>query len=231
MADLHWLTDVSGWSAKARRWAPIAGAVALVLFWLVFDWWFLLSLILALAVAVLVVWFTQETVVPPPVTAPAPQPVATPAPAPAPAAVVAPVPPVAPAPVDTPSEVDAADVASARVRSAAQAAGEAARMMAEPAAATRPVGLDGPRDGGGDDLKQIKGIGPKLEAMLHRLGYYHYDQIAAWTPEEVVWVDANLEEFSGRATRDGWVEQARVLARGDMTGSSTRVDRGEVRND
>ena len=75
--------------------------------------------------------------------------------------------------------------------------------------ASRPAGLDAPRDGKADDLKQIKGIGPKMEQVCNRLGYWHFDQIAAWTPDEVAWVDANLEGFPGRVTRDHWVEQAK----------------------
>ncbi len=35
--------------------------------------------------------------------------------------------------------------------------------------------------------------------------------LAAWTPAEIAWVDQNLEGFRGRATRDEWVAQARVL--------------------
>ncbi|PRY95026.1 NADH-quinone oxidoreductase E subunit [Hasllibacter halocynthiae] len=77
---------------------------------------------------------------------------------------------------------------------------------------TRPSGLDEPREGGPDDLKRIGGIGPKLEAMLHDLGVYHFDQIAAWGPEEVAWMDRNLRGFQGRVTRDDWVGQARALA-------------------
>ena len=61
-------------------------------------------------------------------------------------------------------------------------------------------------------LKRINGIGPKLEALCNRLGFWHFDQIAAWTPAEVAWVDENLETFKGRVTRDNWVGQARVLA-------------------
>jgi NADH-quinone oxidoreductase subunit E len=95
-------------------------------------------------------------------------------------------------------------------------------------AAEKPLGLTAPRGPGADDLKRIKGVGPKLETVLHGLGYFHYDQIAAWSPEEVAWVDANLEGFRGRVTRDGWVEQARVLAEEGETEFSQRVDRGEV---
>ncbi|MEM1345605.1 MAG: NADH:ubiquinone oxidoreductase [Pseudomonadota bacterium] len=76
----------------------------------------------------------------------------------------------------------------------------------------KPLTLDAPRDEAPDDLQQIKGIGPKLEELCHRLGFYHFDQIAAWTEAEVAWVDSNLEGFSGRVTRDDWVAQAKRLA-------------------
>lgn len=82
------------------------------------------------------------------------------------------------------------------------------------AEAVKPQGLSAARDGQPDDLKLIKGIGPKLEKLCHSLGYYHYDQIAAWTASEIAWVDENLEGFKGRVTRDEWVPQARDLAAG-----------------
>jgi NADH-quinone oxidoreductase subunit E len=75
-----------------------------------------------------------------------------------------------------------------------------------------PLGLARPRGDGPDDLKLIKGVGPVLEQALHRAGVFHFDQIAAWTPEDVAWFEANLEEFKGRVVREGWVEQARQLA-------------------
>ncbi len=81
----------------------------------------------------------------------------------------------------------------------------------------QPLGLSGPIGDRADDLKLIKGVGPVLEMLLHRLGYYHFHQIAAWTPEEVAWVDENLEDFKGRVSREGWVEQARELAERDGT--------------
>jgi NADH-quinone oxidoreductase subunit E len=82
------------------------------------------------------------------------------------------------------------------------------------AAGAKPASLAAARDGKADDLTLIVGIGPKLMALCHRLGFYHFDQIAAWTPAEVAWVDENLEGFRGRVTRDKWVAQARVLAAG-----------------
>jgi NADH-quinone oxidoreductase subunit E len=76
----------------------------------------------------------------------------------------------------------------------------------------KPAALPAARGGKPDDLKIIKGIGPKLEVLCHRLGFFHFDQIAAWTPAEIAWVDDNLEGFKGRVTRDGWVAQAKDLA-------------------
>ena len=55
--------------------------------------------------------------------------------------------------------------------------------------------------------------GRELERLLHRLGFFHFRQIADWTPEGVAWVESNLEGFRGRVIRDGWVEQARRARR------------------
>lgn len=93
---------------------------------------------------------------------------------------------------------------------------------------TRPEALSGPRKGVADDLKMIKGIGPQLEQVCNDLGFYHFDQISAWTDEEIQWVDANLEGFRGRATRDKWVRQAKILARGGSTEFSQKIKRGEI---
>jgi len=94
-----------------------------------------------------------------------------------------------------------------------------------PAAASegQPAGMDGPRDGGADDLKKIKGVGPKLEKLLNSMGYWHFDQIAGWSESDVAWVDENLEGFKGRVTRDDWVAQAGILASGGETEFSKRA--------
>ncbi len=107
-------------------------------------------------------------------------------------------------------------------------AAPAAGAQGSVGAGQKPKGLKAARKGKSDDLKKIKGVGPKLETLLHGLGYFHFDQIAAWTTEEVAWVDQNLEGFRGRVTRDGWVAQADVLAAGGETEFSKRVDEGEV---
>lgn len=124
--------------------------------------------------------------------------------APAPAPVPAPKPAPAPAPVAT-------------------------EPAAAPASAEdKPATMSAAREGGPDDLKQIKGVGPKLENLLHSMGFYHFDQIAGWTAKEVAWVDENLEGFKGRVSRDEWVSQAKVLAEGGTTEFSKKVAKGGV---
>ena len=73
-----------------------------------------------------------------------------------------------------------------------------------------PEALDAPQ-GEADDLKKIGGVGPKLEEKLNGLGIYHYHQIAAFTAENIAWVDEHLN-FKGRIERDDWVGQAKALA-------------------
>ncbi len=136
-------------------------------------------------------------------TAPAAAPVAE-APKPAPAA-------EAPKPVEAPKAPEPAPV-----------------EPAEPTEAAKPKGLTEARGGQADDLKKIKGVGPKLEKLLNSMGFYHFDQVAAWTSAEIAWVDDNLEGFKGRVTRDNWVEQAKTLAAGGTTEFSKKVDGGDV---
>jgi predicted flap endonuclease-1-like 5' DNA nuclease len=93
---------------------------------------------------------------------------------------------------------------------------------------SKPAVLSAAREGGADDLKRIKGIGPKLEGVCNDLGFFHFDQIAAWTPDELAWVNSNLVGFKGRATRDDWIGQAKLLASGGETAFSKRVDKGSV---
>jgi len=72
-----------------------------------------------------------------------------------------------------------------------------------------------------DDLKLISGVGPKIEGLLNGLGIYHFSQIAAFTPDNVAWVDGYLR-FKGRIAREDWVNQAAVLAAGGDTEFSAR---------
>jgi large subunit ribosomal protein L21 len=64
---------------------------------------------------------------------------------------------------------------------------------------------------GPDDLKRIAGIGPSFERGLHAAGVMSFDQIAAWTPEDIESIALKLRIVSKRIVRDRWVESARQL--------------------
>ncbi|TLP45471.1 hypothetical protein FDK21_11965 [Cohaesibacter sp. CAU 1516] len=95
------------------------------------------------------------------------------------------------------------------------------------AAGAKPQMLAAPRDNAADDLKRIKGVGKVLEGKLNDLGIYHFDQIANWSRKEINWVTTFLS-FKGRIDREEWIEQAKLLAAGEDTAFSKRVDKGEV---
>jgi len=80
-------------------------------------------------------------------------------------------------------------------------------------AVSAPRFLDAAIDGKPDDLKKISGVGPVLEGKLHKLGIYHFSQVAAFTAEEIEQIDAELN-FKGRIDRDDWLGQAKALAAG-----------------
>ena len=126
------------------------------------------------------------------------------------------------------SEKAAAKTAAPKAKAAAKPKSAPKSDEKATIAAKKPRTMKAPRKAGADDLKMIKGVGPKLEKLLNTLGFYHFDQIAKWSAEELSWVDNNLEGFKGRASRDEWVSQANTLAKGEMTEFSSRVKRGDV---
>ena len=146
---------------------------------------------------------------------PAPEPEANPAPDAAPE----PKPKAEAKPQREPkAKAEARPKAPAKVPAKAKAAAPKAQPKAEkPAArpkAKAPAGLQrltAPRDGKADNLKEIEGIGPALEKQINALGFYHFDQLAAWTEADIALVDAEMKSFKGRITRDRWVAQARII--------------------
>ena len=72
--------------------------------------------------------------------------------------------------------------------------------------------------GAADDLSRIKGLGPKLQALLPQLGLTTYAQIAALDQAALAELDGKLGAFAGRPAKDNWVAQARYLAAGDVAG-------------
>ena len=69
-----------------------------------------------------------------------------------------------------------------------------------------------------DNLELIKGLGPKVKNLLKGLGVTSFAQVANWTAADVADIDAKLGAFAGRITRDNWIDQAQLLAAGDIAG-------------
>lgn len=93
----------------------------------------------------------------------------------------------------------------------AEKAAESVTAHLEPEDFRRPAEIEKPATP--DDLKMISGVGPKLEQVLNGLGVWTFGQIAAWSAEEIAWVDDYLQ-FRGRIERDDWIRQAAALAEG-----------------
>jgi predicted flap endonuclease-1-like 5' DNA nuclease len=124
---------------------------------------------------------------------------------------------------------DSADAPMSEAEAHSLAAGMPALMPAvegedrHPGA--RPLGLAAPHGGVADDLKRIKRIGKQNEARLRGLGVWHFDQIAAWSAENVKWVGSYLA-FAGRIERERWIAQAKDLATGRNTEFARSVETG-----
>ena len=69
-----------------------------------------------------------------------------------------------------------------------------------------------------DDLTKLKGVGPKLAALLNQEGITQYAHLASLNDDELTALDARLGNFRGRLMRDRVTEQARLLASGDREG-------------
>lgn len=73
-----------------------------------------------------------------------------------------------------------------------------------------------------DNLRTLKGVGPKMAEKLNENGITRFDQLAALTPVQVAALDMKMEPFRGRIARDRLTEQAEFLARGDTEGFESR---------
>ncbi|MCF3972433.1 hypothetical protein [Paracoccus salsus] len=79
-----------------------------------------------------------------------------------------------------------------------------------------------------DDLKEIKGIGDKIEEALHQHGVTGFAQIADWDEAEIDRMGELLGRSAGRIRSEDWVAQARMLAERGTTGFPRRVEEGKV---
>jgi predicted flap endonuclease-1-like 5' DNA nuclease len=91
----------------------------------------------------------------------------------------------------------------------------------------RPPALASPRGGLPDDLTLIEGLSLMQQSTLNALGVFHFDQIAAWSADQIAWVDRYLY-LRGRIQEDEWVEQARDLARDGVLASRRALESEEA---
>ena len=102
-------------------------------------------------------------------------------------------------------------------KSGVKAAVGAGSVSGEAAPAAAPAKKAAPKKAaaaaGGDDLKKLSGVGPALEKKLIEAGVTTFAQIASWGEAEIAEFDEKLS-FKGRIEREGWVEQAKELAKG-----------------
>ena len=103
-------------------------------------------------------------------------------------------------------------VADEAVRSAAKRPAKTREAKPASDARTKKSAVRKPKVTTAGDLKQIAGIGPKLEKVLNGQGISSISQIAAWTDADVAKFDDALG-LDGRIRRDDWVGQARKLAK------------------
>jgi len=86
--------------------------------------------------------------------------------------------------------------------------------VAAPTASRRakPPVLPAARNGAPDDLTLIESVSLLQQTTFYSLGIFHFDQIAAWSEENIAWVDQYLR-LQGRIGEEEWIEQAADLAR------------------
>jgi predicted flap endonuclease-1-like 5' DNA nuclease len=149
---------------------------------------------------------------PAPAPKPAPKPSPAPAPKPAPAPPAAPEPAPAPAPPPPKSELvpEPTEVAPPPPAPAPEPAPAPIDVAPPP-----PPPAPSPNLAGALALTTIKGLGPKVAAMLAERGITQVDQLAALTPDQARDLDVQLGAFTGRMARDRWIDQATLLASGD----------------
>ncbi len=152
---------------------------------------------------------------PPPPAAPAVSPSAAPMPAPHPVARPVPVEPEHPAATDPLADEP---IAAAAPLAASPATIAPAPVPATPEPATPEPTADPAPNPTDAPVSLLKGLGPKLVARLGELGIATVGQMAALDEDAATRLDAQLGPFSGRMTRDRWIEQARFLAAGDIAG-------------
>ena len=87
--------------------------------------------------------------------------------------------------------------------------------VAVPVAAPPVASEPSPSFGESIPLTRLKGLGPKAAALLVERGIADVSALARLSDQRAIELDADLGAFSGRLSKDRWVEQAKLLAAGD----------------
>jgi large subunit ribosomal protein L21 len=121
------------------------------------------------------------------------------------------------------------DGAKVTVTAKSPVAATALAVAAAVAPKATKVKASAPATGGMDtsNLSLIAGIGPTIEKKLRAAGVQTWDEIAAWTADDVAKWDAELA-LRGRATREEWVEQAMELLAGKPP--RAKADQAELKS-
>lgn len=135
------------------------------------------------------------------------------------------------------SQVDRGETAAAEPtedegeRRSIAAAASAAAAAAAAAAASRAAGATpalvralAPASTARDNLQRIAGINGEVERLLNVQGVQRYSQIAAWSLDDVAKFDRLLGSI-GRIERESWIDQAKLLDRGEPTAFAREFDR------
>nr|WP_162623713.1 hypothetical protein [Paracoccus saliphilus] len=100
------------------------------------------------------------------------------------------------------------------------------RAFRSPVVRANPSGTDhqaaNPQNGdtqSEDDLRRIRGIGPKVEAALHAAGVTRLSQIADWDEARIEEVAPRIGRAASRIRGDDWIGQARDLVVVDREGA------------
>ena len=118
-------------------------------------------------------------------------------------------------------------VRASRARFGGGAVGEPAPPPRAPVVPAAPAVAPAAAPAPAQDLKRIRAIDVDLEARLNRLGVRRYDEIAAWMQADVARIGGTLK-LGDRISRENWIEQAQVLAKGALTHYAMRLARGEI---
>jgi predicted flap endonuclease-1-like 5' DNA nuclease len=114
-------------------------------------------------------------------------------------------------------------VAAQPAAAAPVAAAAATQGLAAAAASAAAAGLGVASGTGRDNLQRISGINAEVEKLLNVQGVSRYAQIANWSPADATKIDRMLGH-DGRVTKESWIEQAALLARGGYTAFSRQFD-------